>query len=325
MYVEKKKINGKIYNYLRVSVRSGKKVKTKTIAYLGKDPMTKKELNNKISKFSKKKIEYIKGSLKKELEDKTNLKFLSEKQLEKLSEIKKDFSMKLKLDSKLLNDMFKDFKTYYIYNTNAIEGNTMTLKETNMLLNENKTPEGRDLKEIHDHINEKETFDYILNSKPEITKELIIKIHSMLLKNIDKRIGSFRSHNVRVFGASFDTTDAKYVAVDMDILLKWYKENKRILHPLILAAIFHEKFERIHPFYDGNGRTGRMLINLILLKSGLPPLIIKNRTRKKYYNVLSIGHKADLTKTDVGCYKDIVKFSYKQIVDTYKKIFSKWG
>jgi len=323
--VEKKRIGKNTYNYLKISVRLGNNVKTKTIAYLGKEPMDKNDLKKKIAKISKSKIEEIKQELKNEPIS-INKEFLSEIQIKEIEKLKKDFNKKIKAsDIKLIEDMFKDFKTYYIYNTNAIEGNTLTLQETNLLLNENKSPEGKDLREIYDHINEKETFDFILKNKPKINNDLIIKLHSMLLNKIDKRIGKFRSHKVRVFGASFETSPPEYVKTDMSLLLKWYKKNKSKLHPLILAAIFHEKFERIHPFYDGNGRTGRILINLILLRNNLPPLIIKNKERKEYYNVLAIAHKADLTKTDIKLYKPIVDYCYNQLISTYKKIFSKWG
>ena len=107
--------------------------------------------------------------------------------------------------------MFRDFKTFYIYNTNAIEGNSITLQETGILLNENKSPEGRDLREIFDHINERETFDFILKDKPEVNINLIMKLHSMLLNKIDKRVGRFRSHKVRVLGASFETSPHEYI------------------------------------------------------------------------------------------------------------------
>lgn len=324
MYIEKKKIGNNIYNYLRISVRSGNKVKTKTIAYLGKGQINNKELSSMIKKISKSKIEKIKQELK-ETKD-INKEFLDKEKLTKLEKIKNNFSKKLKkLDKKLIEDMFKDFKTFYIYNTNAIEGNTLTLEETNLLLNENKTPESGDLREIYDHINEKETFDFISTNKPRINNDLIINIHSMLLNKIDKRIGSYRLHNVRVFGATFETSPAEYVKADMSILLKWYNKNKNKLHQLILASIFHEKFERIHPFYDGNGRTGRMLINMILMQKNYPPIVIENAKRKEYYKVLSIAHKADLGKIDINLYKPIVDFMYSQFCLTYKKIFSRWG
>lgn len=317
MFVEKKKIKGKMYLYLRKSTRRGKKIKTKTVAYLGKASMKRAELQRKIKKFRvmEEGIPY----------PDLNLQFLTAEQQRKLREIKTKFTQKInQLDEKLKEDMFRDFKTHYIYNTNAIEGNTLTLEETNQLLNENKTPEGKDLREIYDHLNEKETFDYIFKAKPELSIKLIIDIHTRLLKNIDARAG-FRRHNVRVVGADFTPTTAEYVHTDMNLLLKWYQQQKRMLHPLILTALFHEKFERIHPFYDGNGRTGRMLLNLILLRAGYPPLIIKNNDRKGYYHVLSQGHKAGLTKSDPEYYTEIVRFCYAKLLETFEQIFSKWG
>jgi Fic family protein len=310
MYIEKKKIKNKEYIYLKSSFRIKDKVRTKTIAYLGKAPMSEKSI--------KKKIAQIKLNVNKE--------FLNQKKLDNILLLKKDFSKKLKnLNQKLIEDMFKDFKTFYIYNTNMIEGNTLSLQETNLLLNENTSPSGHDLREIYDHLNGRDTFDFIIKNKPLINKNTIIKIHSMLLNKIDKRIGSFRLHNVRVFGSNFETSPAKYVKDDIDLLLRWYNRNKNSLHPLILTAIFHEKFERIHPFYDGNGRTGRMISNLILIQNNLPPLIIENKKRKKYYEVLSIAHKANLMSEDLKLYKPIVIFFYKEMIFSYKKIFSKWG
>ncbi len=309
MYVEKKNIGPKSYFYLKESKRENGKIKTRTVSYLGKASMTRKELNEKV----------------KEIKETINQTFLTKEQLENLERIREDFAKKIKhLDKKLVEDMFRDFKTQYIYNTTAIEGNTITLEETNLLLNENKTPEGKELKEIYDHINERDTFDYLLKNKPKLDLKLMLQIHSMLLKNIDQRTGEFRKYNVRVFGADFETSDAKYVYTDLNLLMKWYKENQKKLHPIILSAIFHEKFERIHPFYDGNGRTGRMLTNLILLNSNFPPLAIKNKDRLEYYKVLSEGHKSNLTKTDLEKHKSIVLFFYEQSVKTYESIFAKW-
>jgi len=205
MFVEKKKISGKEYFYLRISAREGDRVQTKTVAYLGKAPMTKKEIEKKISKISKSKIESVKKQLKEELLGiDVNAQFLTQDQFKKLSSIKKDFIKKLKvLDKKLIEDMFKDFKIYYIYNTTAIEGNTLTLADANLLLNENKSPEGKDLREVYDHLNQRDVFDELLEKKSDVNIDSIIEIHSKLLKNIDKRVGSLRKHNVRVFGADF--------------------------------------------------------------------------------------------------------------------------
>lgn len=312
MYVEKRKIGNNEYLYLKTSEREGNKVRSKNIAYLGKSSMNKKEMDEKISRI---------------IENKDiNYEFLTKEQINKLEEIKKDFNKKIKtLPKQLIEDMFKDFKVFYIYNTNSIEGNTISLKETGLLLNDNLTPQGKDLREIYDHINGRNTFDYILEERPEIKEQTILSIHSRLLDKIDKRAGAIRTHNVRVLGATFNTSDYRYVKTDLNLLLNWYKQNKKILHPLILSALFHEKFERIHPFYDGNGRTGRMLVNLILIKNNYPPITIKNKDRHQYYDVLDKAHKADIDKNTSEYYKDIVEFFYNQQIKTYEEIFSRWG
>jgi len=317
MYVERKKIGDKEYYYLKLAVREGDKVRTKTVAYFGKSKPSEEEIENKINEIKSK---YVVPKTVDHLH-----RFLSEEQIRKLAEIKRDFGNKLgKLDLKIIEDMFKDFKTYYIYNTNAIEGNTLTLEETSQVLNDNISLEGKDLREIFDHVNEREAFDYILKEKPSLSHESIIKIQSMLLDKIDKRVGAYRTQNVRVIGASFKTTPFEYVKTDMNLLLKWHSLNKK-MHPLVMSALFHEKFERIHPFCDGNGRTGRMISNMILIKSGFPPLIIENKDRKEYYHSLSISHEAELNSSDDERYKEIVQFFYSNLVKTYEKIFSKWG
>lgn len=326
MYVEKKKIGNQSYYYAKISVRAGKQVKTKTIAYLGKGSMKKKELEGKMKKITPKLEASAKKEILQELSKSKTSFFLAEDQIGRLRDIRKDFQKKrLLLGSALEKEMFQDFKTYYVYNTNAIEGNTLTLEETHFILNEQKTPEGKDLKEIYDHINEKETFDWLCQEKPQLSIEIILKIHARLLKNIDVRVNEFRRYNVRVLGTTFTPTDAQYIYTDMKLLFQWYTEHTKLLHPLILAALFHEKFERIHPFYDGNGRTGRMLVNFILLRAQLPPLIIKNKMRKIYYHVLSEGHHASLSETTSSHYKAIAQFFYDTFIETYKEIFSKWG
>ncbi len=311
MFIEKKKIKGHSYYYLRESYREKGRVRTRTISYLGK---SKKGLKQKIRLMVK------------EQEAPYGQTPLSQEQLQKIKEIKEDFHKKItQLDKRLIEDMFRDFKTHYIYNTNAIEGNTLTLQQTSLLLNENKTPAGKDLREIYDHLNERDTFDYLLQNKPNITINTILDLHARLLKDIDNRTGNFRIHNVRVIGASFSTSEAKYVETDMKLLLMWLHGNEKKLHPLILAALFHEKFERIHPFYDGNGRTGRMLLNLILLRHDLPPLIVPNKSRLVYYKALEDGHKAELWSSDPHHYQLIINFLYQQLIETHKRIFSKWG
>ncbi|MBI4440298.1 Fic family protein [Candidatus Woesearchaeota archaeon] len=325
MYLEKKRIGNDIYNYLKLSVRYKDKVRTKTIAYLGKGILTKDRLKRDIAKFKsagegakKKALAELKTELDKEI-------FLTVNQLDKIKYAKEDFNKRLKgLDERTKQDMFNDFITLYAYNTNAIEGNTFSLRDTDLLLNKGITPQGKTLREVNDHLNAKEAFELILRKGQAINHNGIIHIHSVLMKNIDSRVGAYRVHNVRVFGARFHTSPAEYVRIDMDILLKWYRKNRQKLHPLALAAIFHHKFEKIHPFYDGNGRTGRMLLNLILLQNHLPPLIVPDAQRKRYYNALSAADETHLNQTQPEC-KEVVNFCYFSFLKTFSTVFSRWG
>ena len=110
----------------------------------------------------------------------------------------------------------------------------------------------------------------------------------------------------------------------MNILFKWFKKEKNRLHPLILASIFHHKFEKIHPFYDGNGRTGRILLNLILINNKMPPLIVPDAQRKRYYNALSQADSVALNKIQLE-HKNIIDFCYFSLLKTYNTVFARWG
>jgi len=326
MFIEKKKINGKTYYYLKASFRVGNKIKTKTLAYIGnkKDWRKIKELKKR---FDKKALEKIKKEITEEFEKQKkdwNREFLSESEIEKINHIKKEFLQKLnELDEKTKKEMFDDFLTYFIFNSNAIEGNTLTLRETDLLLNKGITPQGKTLKEINDHLNSKKVFYYIQEKNLQMNNKTIILVHDMLMENIDERKG-YRTHNVRVLGAKFKSSPYKYVKTDVSILLKWYNKNKKRLHPIILSSIFHHKFEKIHPFYDGNGRTGRMIMNLILLKNNLTPIILSNKQRKTYYIVLSKADNINLTEIDKK-YKSLVRFISTQMLKTFNTIFNRWG
>lgn len=327
MYIEKKKIGDNYYNYLKISVRFKDKVRTKTIAYLGKGLIDENKAKRIFAKF-KKTANEVKQNTLEELQLETldiNKELLSKQQLNKLEQIKNSFNKKLEiLDKETLGDMYNDFIALFVFNTNAIEGNTLTLRDTDLLLNKGITPSGKSLREINDHLNAKEAFEYILDKKPKINHDTAIRLHSILMKNLDKRIGYYRIHNVRVFGSTFETSPAEFVKIDANILFKWFrKENKR-LNPLILAAAFHHKFEKIHPFYDGNGRTGRMLLNLILITNKMPPLIVPDAQRKRYYNALSEADRTTLNKTQLG-HKKVIDFCYFSLLKTYNTVFARWG
>jgi len=147
----------------------------------------------------------------------------------------------------------------------------------------------KSLREIHEVINHKKAFDYILNYKGDITKEFILKLYELVIINtlrqdLMSQIGKYRT--VQVFIGGSIPPKPQDVPDKMGGLLRWYSSNKKSLHPLVLASHFHAEFEKIHPFVDGNGRVGRLLINFIMRKNKLPMINIPKKRRFKYYEVL---------------------------------------
>ncbi|MBU3912508.1 MAG: Fic family protein [Nanoarchaeota archaeon] len=330
VYVYKKIIGGIPYYYLRASERKGKRVIAKDIAYLGNSiEEAKKSLDNltqykdKIRKAYKTIHNFTESNYYLEKINAQKLKkdlFLGDK-LKEVEACKLHYhSVFQKLDYNTKSEVLKNFIIEFAFNTASIEGNTINLQEARNLLEEGLTPKDKTLREIYDLQNTEKVFTKIFESKKELSHEFIIKIHDNLLENIDARKG-YRTVDVRVIRANFKATPSPYVKTDMDLLLKWYHENKNKLHPLVLATIFHHKFEKIHPFMDGNGRTGRMILNYILLINNCPPTVIHRKTRVEYLAALREADKSDLTKAKIKDYLAIVQFNANEMIDTYWSIF----
>ncbi len=329
VYLYKKTIGNKKYYYLRASERRGKKVIAKDIAYLG-STIEEARKNLELSKY-KEKIRKAYRTINLFLESNHYLEkakalklkkdfFLGEK-LEEVEACKLHFqNVFLKLDEKTRKEILKNFVIEFSFNTTSIEGNTINLEEAKALLQEGLTPKDKTLREIYDVQNTDKVFFDILNKKQDLSHELIISIHSGLMDNIDKRTG-YRTTEVRVLRANFEASPAPYVITDMNLLLNWYNQNKDKLHPLALASIFHHKFERIHPFMDGNGRTGRMLLNYILMKNNYPPLVIHKKIRKDYLEALRTADKSNLNEAEKEDYFDIIQFITEELIETYWSIF----
>lgn len=330
VYIYKKHIGNKDYYYLRASGRSGKRIIAKDIAYLGSSINEVKENLKKLSKY-KDKIRKAYRTLHLFLETNHYLEkakslklkkdsFLGSK-LEEIEACKLHYNTAFKKqDEKTKKEIFKNFIIEFAFNTTSIEGNTINLEEARNLLTEGLTPKNKTLREIYDLQNTEKVFFEILESNEDLSNDLILKIHSRLLEKIDPRQG-YRIIDVRVLRSNFDATPAPYVKIDMDLLLKWYRQNKRKLHPLVLASIFHHRFEKIHPFMDGNGRTGRMLLNFILLKNDYPPLVIHKKTRKEYLEALKEADKSEPIKFEKKDYLNLIQFVADEMISSYWNIF----
>ncbi|MFA6007741.1 MAG: Fic family protein [Candidatus Shapirobacteria bacterium] len=196
--------------------------------------------------------------------------------------------------TKKLNEQFT---LEWIYNSNAIEGNTLTLQETELVLNRGLTIGNKSLQEHFEAINHKEGIQFLeafIEKKNDLNEEFIRSIHGIILKNInDQEAGNYRSANVRILGAVHIPPNPIKIPALMSEFISWYYANKYTLPVPELAAWVHYHFVRIHPFVDGNGRASRLLMNLVLMQNGYPPAVILNVDRKKYYSALK---QADLDR-----------------------------
>ena len=330
VYIYKKAIGTKSYYYLRASERKGKRVLTKDIAYLGSEIDEVKKNLEKLPQYKeqiRKAYRTINAFLETNyyLQKAKKLKLKKDNfllgRLEEIEACKIHFNSKFRnLDEQTKKEILKNFVIEFSFNTTSIEGNTINLQEARNLLGDGLTPKDKSLREIYDLQNTEKVFFEIYLSREELGHKLIIKIHDKLIENIDARIG-YRATDVRVLRSNFEATPAPYVKTDMDLLLKWYKNNNKKLHPFVLATIFYHKFEKIHPFMDGNGRTGRIILNYILSLNDYPPLIIHKKTRKEYLEALRKADKSDLTIFEKEHYSELVQFNAHEMTETYWNLF----
>lgn len=212
------------------------------------------------------------------------------------------------------------FQIEMTYNSNAIEGNSLTLKETFLVINEGITIKGKPLK---DHLEAKyhqDALEYLYdlvdkNKKHTISEILIRNLHKIIIQETDKEwAGKYRNANVIISGSKHTPPDALQVPQKMRELMIWLNSQKNKSNIVELAALLHHKMVYIHPFFDGNGRTSRLVMNLLLMQAGYPLVIILKNDRKKYYDVLS--------KADDGKYESLVKFiaqAVERSLDLYLK------
>lgn len=176
----------------------------------------------------------------------------------------------------------------WTYHSNGIEGNTLTLRETKVVL-EGITVGGKTIVEHLEARNHRDAIIFLeeVISGGELVSQWQIKnLHALVLKGIDDaEAGKYRSENVVISGASTTPPGFLHLDAEMSQLIEWYEQASQI-HPICRAAELHTRFVEIHPFIDGNGRTGRLLMNFELMKSGFPPAILLKEDRLRYYDAL---------------------------------------
>lgn len=206
------------------------------------------------------------------------------------------------------------------YNSNAIEGNSLSLKETFLVINESITVKGKPLK---DHLEAKDhhaalayLYDLVeAGERNTMSERLIRTLHQMIAQETDKEwAGRYRNADVIIGGSSHKPPSAIDVPKKMEELMRWLQKERRSLHAVELAALLHHKLVFIHPFFDGNGRTARLTMNLLLMQAGFPLVVVLKNDRRRYYDVLS--------KADDGEYEPLVRFiaqAVERSLDIYLK------
>lgn len=216
---------------------------------------------------------------------------MNEKILNSILGKKRELDRHRPLSPSIVLKLEEEFSVAWTYNSNAIEGNTLTLQETEVVLNAGVTIGGKTVNEHFEVINHKNGIDFVkslVSRKENVTEETIKKLHALILKSIDDaEAGNYRRQNVRILGARHIPPQSIKIPQLMHEFIEWFHENEHSMNIPLLAAKIHYKLVMIHPFIDGNGRVARLLMNLILMKHGYPPAIILKVDRRKYYRVLN--------------------------------------
>lgn len=210
----------------------------------------------------------------------------------------------------------EEFTVEYTYNSNAIEGNTLTLRETDLVLR-GLTIDQKPLKDHMEAVGHKEAFDYVrelVKENAPLTESVIKQIHYLVLADKKDDRGVYRRIPVRIMGAHHEPVQPYLIGPKMEQLLLDYAASEA--HIVTKLARFHIEFEGIHPFIDGNGRTGRLLVNLELMKAGYPPIDIKFTDRVAYYNAFDAYH----VRHDLSAMEGLFAGYINARLDTYLKI-----
>lgn len=289
--IRKKNINGKPYYYLGHSYRK----------------------NNKVHKKEK----YLGTTLPKNIEalqEELRLEFYEEFWFPQFNTIQTGFNQEKKKLSKSIEEKeTKHFAITFTYATNRIEGSTLTLRETALLLEKGITPSRRPIEDVKETEKHQKVFYEMLSSQKEISLSTVVNWHKKIFEETKKEdAGKIRDHAVGISGSTYKPP----YPIELDLLLTeffdWYKKNRDTMHPVYLAALVHVKFVTIHPFGDGNGRLSRLFMNAILHKHSYPMIVIDYADRKSYYNALE---RSQLTKDE----SVFTRWFFKRYLKEYKK------
>jgi len=225
----------------------------------------------------------------------------------RIDSLKEELTKRRPLTQGELKQLQEEFLVEFTYNSNAIEGNTLTLQETAMVL-EGITIDKKPLKDHLEAVGHRDAFHYVqqLVSNHEAFSEKVIKdIHSLVLIDMPEDRGVYRRIPVKIMGAFHEPPQPYLVPIEMEQLVAEFENTK--LHPIEIAALFHLKFEGVHPFIDGNGRTGRLILNFTLMQNAYPPINVKFADRRRYYECFDMYYRDDTAEPMVRMVAEYVQ------------------
>ena len=304
MYIEKRKIGKKVKYYLVHSYREKKKVK-KIRKYLGQNP-AKEELEEAKNRARQRILELLQ-----ELSTEVFLFTLTKKQIEKLNRYEDKIRI-IHFDKK----EWQRFTEEFVYNTNAIEGSTVRREDVPEILHKQRVSDAEELETK----GVAKAVEYVKDTKKDLSIGMMQKLHKICFEGSKSFAGKIRNVEVVVRNSKGEILHQGVPVSQLQPALKdmagWYKKNKTKFKPLVLAAIMHNQFEYIHPFQDGNGRVGRLLLIFILLKNKYPPINITLEERAEYYTTLQEYQKSQNLKPTM-------EFLVKQYKKTLNRVTTK--
>ncbi|MBI5065401.1 Fic family protein [Candidatus Woesearchaeota archaeon] len=306
--IEKLKKGNKTYFYVSKNFRIGLNKWKKIRRYFGNKEPTKEDIKKLADEIETQSLQ------EKLVKEKTEYSYLKDEEAEVLEDIKSEFNKFMKNLPETARDKYiEDFLIRFTYNSNAIEGNRLSLRDTHLILQENIIPQDVTTYEYNEVLNTKNCMKFVKEYKGDFNKTFVLKVHKLLTKNTKiTLVGRYRDHNVIITGSPHRPPSHFEVSGLMVKLFIWYNNNKNKFHPVELACLIHSEFTRIHPFADGNGRTARIISNFILQKNGYPMFFIDVKDRRKYYEALD--------KSDVGDERSFVKFIFDIIINQLKSV-----
>ena len=201
------------------------------------------------------------------------------------------------LDPRTAERLHGDLRLLATFHSNAIEGNTLTLQETHIVLEYGVTVDGHPIREHLEAMNHAEAYDLLPQLvNGAITAETVTQLHSLVMDKNDETAGQLRKVQVYIRGSDLTPPPASNVPLYLHQWVRWLQSGQALrLDPVTRAAVAHHDFEALHPFQDGNGRVGRLLLNLMLMQEGYPPALILRDWRPRYIQALQQGHRGDYT------------------------------